>query len=50
MTRYSRMGYPTKLQCIQRQNSQQFYINFPLPMAIGIYTCGEGFCTAGLNN
>ena len=33
MTRYSRMGYPTKLQCIQRQNSQQFYINFPLPMA-----------------
>ena len=27
------MGYPTKLQCIQRQDSQQFYINFPTPLA-----------------
>jgi hypothetical protein len=27
------MGYPTKLQCIRRQNSHQFYVNFPLPMA-----------------
>lgn len=27
------MGYPTKLQCIQRRDSQQFYINFPTPLA-----------------
>jgi len=27
------MGYPTKVQCISRKNSEQFYINFPLPMA-----------------
>lgn len=27
------MGYPTKLQCIQRQDSRQFYINFPTPLA-----------------
>jgi hypothetical protein len=27
------MGHPTKLQCIQRQDSQQFYINFPTPLA-----------------
>jgi hypothetical protein len=27
------MGYPTKLQCIQRQDSSQFYINFPTPLA-----------------
>ncbi|HVZ28064.1 MAG TPA: hypothetical protein VG798_05360 [Rhizomicrobium sp.] len=27
------MGYPTKLQCIQRQDSAQFYINFPAPLA-----------------
>lgn len=27
------MGYPTKLQCIQRHDSQQFYINFPTPLA-----------------
>ena len=33
MTRYIHMGYPTKLQCIQRQDSQQFYINFPIPLA-----------------
>ena len=34
MTRYnSGMGYPTKVQCISRKNSEQFYINFPLPMA-----------------
>ncbi|MFA5192998.1 MAG: hypothetical protein WC740_20000 [Verrucomicrobiia bacterium] len=27
------MGYPTKLQCISRKNSEQFYINLPLPLA-----------------
>jgi hypothetical protein len=33
MTRHPLMGYPTKLQCIQRRDSQQFYINFPTPLA-----------------
>lgn len=27
------MGYPTKVQCICRKASEQFYVNFPLPMA-----------------
>lgn len=27
------MGYPTKLPCIQRRDSQQFYINFHTPLA-----------------
>jgi hypothetical protein len=27
------MGYPTKVQLIQRKNSQQWYINFPAPIA-----------------
>jgi hypothetical protein len=27
------MGYPTKVQCIERQESAQFYINFPAPLA-----------------
>jgi len=27
------MGYPTKVQLIQRQNSQQWYINFPAALA-----------------
>jgi len=27
------MGYPTKVQLIQRQGSQQWYINFPAPIA-----------------
>jgi len=27
------MGYPTKVQLIQRQDSQQWYINFPAPLA-----------------
>ena len=27
------MGYPTKVQCISRKESEQFYINFPLPLA-----------------
>jgi antitoxin component of MazEF toxin-antitoxin module len=30
------MGYPTKLQCIQRQGSQQFYVNFPASLAQAI--------------
>lgn len=27
------MGCPTRVQCIDRQNSQQWYINFPAPIA-----------------
>ncbi len=27
------MGYPTKVQCIQRQTSEQWYVNFPAAMA-----------------
>jgi len=27
------MGYPTKVQLIQRQDSQQWYINFPAAIA-----------------
>ena len=27
------MGYPTKVQLIQRRDSQQWYINFPAPLA-----------------
>jgi hypothetical protein len=27
------MGYKTKVQCIKRQNSEQWYINFPSAMA-----------------
>lgn len=27
------MGYPTKIQCIERKDSSQFYINFPAPLA-----------------
>jgi hypothetical protein len=27
------MGYPTKVQLIERKDSQQFYINFPAPIA-----------------
>lgn len=29
----SSMGYPTKVQLIERKDSQQFYINFPAPLA-----------------
>jgi len=32
ITRYE-MGYPTKVQVIQRQKSQQWYINFPAAIA-----------------
>jgi hypothetical protein len=27
------MGYPTRVQCIQRQASEQWYINFPAAIA-----------------
>ena len=27
------MGYPTKVQLIQRKDSAQWYINFPAPIA-----------------
>lgn len=27
------MGYPTRVQLIQRQESQQWYVNFPAPLA-----------------
>ena len=27
------MGYPTKVQLIARKDSEQFYINFPAPIA-----------------
>lgn len=29
----SSMGYPTKVQLIERKDSRQFYINFPAPIA-----------------
>lgn len=29
----SSMGYPTKVQLIERKDSQQFYINFPASIA-----------------
>lgn len=27
------MGYPTKVQCIKRKSSEQWYINFPSAVA-----------------
>ena len=27
------MGYPTRVQLIERKESQQWYINFPAPLA-----------------
>jgi len=33
MTRYSHMGYPTKVQLIKRKASEQYYINFPAAIA-----------------
>ena len=27
------MGYPTKVQCIERKDSAQYYINVPAPLA-----------------
>ena len=36
------MGYPTKVQLIQRKESQQWYINFPAAIAQGMdFTKGE---------
>jgi hypothetical protein len=36
------MGYPTKVQLIERKDSQQFYINFPAPIAQAMeFTKGE---------
>jgi hypothetical protein len=36
------MGFPTKVQLIQRQNSQQWYINFPSAVAQAMeFTRGE---------
>lgn len=38
----SSMGYPTKVQLIARKESQQFYINFPAPIAQALdFTKGE---------
>ena len=36
MTRLYVMGYPTKVQLIQRKESQQWYINFPAAIAQGM--------------
>ena len=36
------MGYPTRVQLIQRKDSQQWYINFPAPIAQALdFTKGE---------
>lgn len=36
------MGYPTKVQLIQRRSSHQWYINFPAPLAEALeFTKGE---------
>ena len=36
------MGYPTKVQLIQRQTSEQWYINFPAALAQAMeFTRGE---------
>jgi hypothetical protein len=36
------MGYPTKVQVIQRKQSEQWYINFPAAIAQGMdFTKGE---------
>jgi hypothetical protein len=36
------MGYPTKVQLIQRKESQQWYINFPAAIAQGMdFSKGE---------
>ena len=37
------MGYPTKVQLIQRKESQQWYINFPAAIAQAMdFSKGEG--------
>ena len=36
------MGYPTKIQLIKRKNNEQWYINFPFPIAQAMnFTKGE---------
>jgi hypothetical protein len=36
------MGYPTRVQLIQRKQSEQWYINFPAAIAQGMdFTKGE---------
>ena len=36
------MGYPTKVQVIKREKSEQFYVNFPAAVAQAIeFTAGE---------
>jgi hypothetical protein len=36
------MGYPTKVQVIKRQKSEQFYVNFPAAVAQAIeFIAGE---------
>ena len=36
------MGYPTKVQVIQRKHSEQWYINFPAAIAQGMdFSKGE---------
>jgi antitoxin component of MazEF toxin-antitoxin module len=30
------MGYPTKVQCIKRKKSEQWYVNFPAAVAQAI--------------
>ena len=36
------MGYPTKVQVIQRKHSEQWYINFPAALAQGMdFSKGE---------
>jgi hypothetical protein len=36
------MGFPTKVQLIQRKDSQQWYINFPSAVAQALeFICGE---------
>ena len=43
MTRYRHMGFPTKVQLIQRKESQQWYINFPAAVAQAMdFSKGEG--------
>ena len=42
MTSIRIMGYPTKVQLIQRKESQQWYINFPAAIAQGMdFSKGE---------
>ena len=43
MTRYTHMGFPTKVQLINRKESHQWYINFPSAVAQAMdFAKGEG--------